>query len=216
MNHKIEINLNKLNLEAGDLCLDFANTANWHASAEPVESLNNYTDLATWAKKTGLLNDQETEQLLQQAAVHPAEADAVLEQAIELREAIYHIFSAIANKTSARDTDLAILNRALQETCPHLEAAPAPQKFTWHWVGYTGTFDLMLGPVARAAAELLTSDMLDRVKQCEDDRGCGYLFLDLSKNRSRRWCDMESCGNRAKVRRYRRRQDSAEPDDIKL
>jgi len=56
--------------------------------------------------------------------------------------------------------------------------------------------------VARSAAELLTSDNVDRVRECEDDRGCGYLFIDQSKNRSRRWCSMESCGNRAKARRY--------------
>ena len=64
----------------------------------------------------------------------------------------------------------------------------------------------MLWPVAHSAAELLISDDLDRVKQCADDRGCGWLFVDTSRNRSRRWCSMESCGNRAKVQRHRHKE----------
>ena len=63
----------------------------------------------------------------------------------------------------------------------------------------------MLGPVARSAAELLTSDRLDRLRQCESEKGCGWLFVDGSRNRSRRWCDMSDCGNRAKARRFHRR-----------
>ena len=210
MTDKIQISMNTLNLEAGALCLDFANTANWHASAEPIEGLNSYADLATWAKKVGLLNSLETEQLLQQALTHPTEAGATLAQAIDLREAVYHIFSATVNKDLPQDTDLTILNTALQQAFTHLQVVQAQQNFTWQWVGDETALGLMLWPVARSAAELLTSDMVDRVKECEDDRGCGFLFLDLSKNRSRRWCDMESCGNRAKVRRYRRRQGTVE------
>jgi predicted RNA-binding Zn ribbon-like protein len=206
MTYKIQVRLDTLNLEAGELCLDFANTANWHASAEPVEGLNSYTDLATWSKEVGLLNGSETEQLLQQALARPTETGAILAQAIDLREAIYRIFSATAKKDSPQDTDLTILNTALQQAFTHLQIAQAQQNFTWQWIGDERSLDLMLWPVARSAAELLTSDRLERVKECEDDRGCGFLFLDLSKNRSRRWCDMESCGNRAKVRRYRRRQ----------
>jgi predicted RNA-binding Zn ribbon-like protein len=63
----------------------------------------------------------------------------------------------------------------------------------------------MLAPIVKSAADLLLSDMLDRVKQCEGDP-CGWLFLDTSRNRSRRWCSMEDCGNRAKARRFYQRK----------
>ena len=69
----------------------------------------------------------------------------------------------------------------------------------------TDSLDGLLRPVVLAAAQLLTSDWVGRVKQCEDDRGCGFLFIDTSKNRSRRWCSMDGCGNRAKVQRHRNR-----------
>ena len=60
----------------------------------------------------------------------------------------------------------------------------------------------MLWPVVQSAVDLMTSPELDRVGQCADDRGCGWLFVDTTKNRSRRWCDMRDCGNRAKARRH--------------
>jgi predicted RNA-binding Zn ribbon-like protein len=79
-------------------------------------------------------------------------------------------------------------------------------EFAWDWAEDPDSLDRVLWVVARSAGELLTSDQLDRVRQCADDRGCGYLFLDTSRNRSRRWCSMESCGNRAKARRHYQRQ----------
>lgn len=198
----------KLNLETGWLCLDFANTIDWHASEHPQELLNSYTDLARWAKKVGLLTEQEAQRLLHEAADHSTQAATILAQAIDLREAIYRIFSATNEGHSPDGSDLAILNTALQETLPHLQIAESDNEFNWVWKGGKDALDQMLWPVARSAADLLTSERLDRVKICEDDRGCGYVFLDLSKNRSRRWCDMRGCGNRAKVRRHRKRKSS--------
>ena len=72
------------------------------------------------------------------------------------------------------------------------------------------TPERVLWPVVWSAANLLTSRILERVGQCADDRGCGWLFMDLSRNRSRRWCDMKDCGNRDKVRRYYARKREAE------
>ena len=74
---------------------------------------------------------------------------------------------------------------------------PTPEAFEWEWD--TGSDDLagMLGPIARSAADLLTSPELYRVGICDDEAGCGFAFFDTSRNRSRRWCSMEDCGNRA-------------------
>ena len=83
--------------------------------------------------------------------------------------------------------------------------AKGPNRFAWHWA-VNGALDYPLGPLARSAADLLTAEhFAGRLRQCCGDT-CGWLFLDASKNRSRRWCDMRDCGNRAKVRRHRLKQ----------
>lgn len=139
------------------------------------------------------------------AADAPTAAAAVLAQALALREAIYRIFVALAAAATPLADDIACLNRALAAALPYLQVQPSPHGYGWGWRAETDTLAALLRPIALSAAHLLTSAWVDRVKQCEDDRGCGFLFIDTSKNRSRRWCSMESCGNRAKVQRHRRR-----------
>jgi predicted RNA-binding Zn ribbon-like protein len=98
--------------------------------------------------------------------------------------------------------DLAVLNDVLSGALPYMVVTPTWDGFAWDWIDRPDDFDQILWPVARSVSELLTSPHLDRVRKCADDRGCGYLFLDKSKNRSRRWCSMGSCGNRAKAQRH--------------
>jgi predicted RNA-binding Zn ribbon-like protein len=102
-----------LNLKSGRLCLDFANTADWHASDQPEERLNSYTDLVSWAERVGLLAEEEVQQLLREAARHPDDAAVVLEQAISFREGLFRIFSAVAAGDSPEAADLATLNEVL-------------------------------------------------------------------------------------------------------
>jgi predicted RNA-binding Zn ribbon-like protein len=196
------------------LSLEFANTADWHASHQPVERLHSYGDLVRWAGQNHVFSPAEIQSLLAQAEVRPDQAAGVLSGAIDLREAIYGIFSATAAGQTPTDGDLIILNKALPEALRHLQVAQVEPGFTWTWPVDTQALEAMLWPVAHSAAALLTSDLLNRVKECPDDRGCGFLFLDMSKNNSRRWCRMESCGNRAKVRRFRKRQGDEVEDEV--
>lgn len=193
-------------LNEGWLCLDFANTANWHARSVPVEELTSYPVLLEWAQRKGVLGSDEAERLLGEASRSPQAAEAALERAIALREAIYRIFSATVHDLPAPPQDLDFLNAVLAEKLRGLSVAPEASGFVWRWRAEPQSLDGMLGPIARSAAELLTSAALRRVGQCADDRGCGWLFLDLTKNHSRRWCSMESCGNRAKVMQHYQRK----------
>jgi predicted RNA-binding Zn ribbon-like protein len=129
----------------------------------------------------------------------------VFERAIQLRETIYRIFSFLAANRSVALDDLAFLNEALSKSLAHLRITSSSTGFSWDWSDTSETLDQVLWPIVRSATELLTSKDLERVRQCADDRGCGYLFIDMSRNRSRRWCSMESCGNRAKAQRHYRR-----------
>lgn len=198
-----------LKLEAGKLCLDFANTAQWHASDNPQEYLTSYSELVSWSQHAGIVTEEKSGYLLREATQRPGDATSVLEQAIALREAIYRIFSAIAHSHPPDTADITALNAALSDAMARSMLIPKANEFVWGWPD-DDALDQMLWRVTRSAAVLLTSQELNRVGECADDRGCGWLFLDMSRNRSRRWCDMNDCGNRAKARRnyYRKRRAS--------
>ena len=187
------------------LCLDFANTLQWHASANPQEHLNSYSDLVEWGHKEGLLSEKDVQKLSKETRRNPVASEKVLKRAIELRETIYRIFSAVAAGDLPKDGDLSIINRNLAKTMAQSRIITTKNGFTWDINRNTDDLDWMLKPIVRSAAELLTSDELDRVKECADDKGCGWLFLDRSRNKSRRWCDMKDCGNRAKANRFYKR-----------
>ena len=204
--------MDKAGTDAGSLklsgersSLDFANTADWHASDHPVESLTSYSDLVAWSQRVGILTDHQAQRLLKKAARRPGDATAVLERAIALREAIYQIFSAISHGRPPPAADLATFNAELSRVLAQSRIVSTAEGFAWDWAGAEDALDWMLWPVVHDAAGLLTSEELDRVGQCADDR-CGWLFLDTSRNRSRRWCSMEDCGNRAKARRHYERK----------
>jgi predicted RNA-binding Zn ribbon-like protein len=82
--------------------------------------------------------------------------------------------------------------------------------YRWSWAGDCSCLERPVWQIAHSAADLLASGQLDRVRRCGSDT-CEWLFLDGSRNRSRRWCDMSTCGNREKARKhYRRAKESAD------
>jgi len=187
--------------------IGFTNTQRWHASRHPEETLTSYEALVTWSRREGLVSSGEARRLLREAARHPRRASQALRQAKVLREAIYRLFVALIRRQSPAATDLAELNKRLAQTSRGAQVRLSRKGFAWEWPAERDSLDGPLGPIARSAAELLLSGNYDRLGQCADDRGCGWLFLDTSKNRSRRWCDITDCGNRAKQRRhYARKQ----------
>lgn len=197
-------------LDAGALCLDFTNTLEWRNSDDPVEHLKSYADLLSWAEAAGVLSPETAQVLRRAAQKKPEEAVATHTYAIVLREAIYRLFASRSGEGLFDAGDLALLNQAIEEALSHLHVVRADAGFGWDWARGANSFEQVWWPVARSAGDLLTSEMLNRVHQCADDRGCGYLFVDTSRNHSRRWCSMESCGNRAKAQRHYQRQQQAQ------
>lgn len=187
---------------AGEICLAFSNTADWHASEYPEENLNSYADLVLWALTLGVIEVGEAQHLWQQGQSRPREAADLLAQAIELREAMYRIFTSILADQATDPRDLEVLNAAIQRALTRRRLVIDGDEFRWGWETAPEALDRLLWPVAISAGDLLVSGPLDRIGRCADDRGCGWLFLDTSRNRSRRWCSMESCGNRAKAVRH--------------
>jgi predicted RNA-binding Zn ribbon-like protein len=205
---KPERSAGSIELIGGELCLDFTNTLSTRIEGLGREYLTSYRDLVAWSRHAGMLNQEEARTLLQKAAHQPDRAAAALERAIALRETLYRIFSAIASSRQPPKADLAATNRALHEALSRLEVVPAAGGFAWSWVADEAGLDHVLWPVVRSAAQLLTSDELARVGECARE-GCDWLFVDTSKNHSRRWCTMAVCGSRVKARRYYRRKKIA-------
>ncbi len=195
-------------LSGARLCLDFANTLESRRGAEPRERLTVYGDLVGWAGQAGLIGKDEAEALRAVAAKRPQEAERALATARRLREATFAIFSSVADGEPAPEAALAALNAALPDALSALRLNPAGQAFEWSWSLEERGLERILPPVVRDAAELLTSVELTRVRECESDT-CAWLFLDQSRNRTRRWCDMGVCGNRAKARRHYARRKRA-------
>lgn len=196
---------------SGALALDFANTMDWHASDHPTETLQGYGDLVEWSRRRGILSGDDAKMLLAASAGQQGTGGSVMKEAARLREALYRLFSDAWHGRPAREDDLRVLNGQLSRGMSIARVAAEKGEFRWGWKCDERTPDMMLWPVARNAAELLTSDRLARVKECANEtEGCGWLFLDTSRSGNRVWCSMDSCGNRAKFRAFydRHRRDS--------
>jgi len=192
----------------GLLCLDFANTVDDRPDVHPQEHLNSYHDLVSWGQQAQVLAEREAQNLLEEAARRPAEATSVLERALGVREAIFRIFKSVSEDIVPEEDDLVSLSAAVAGAQVHARIVPKAGGFDWDWSGNANELDRMMWPVVRSAADLLTSDELDDIRLCASET-CNWLFMDTSKNHSRRWCDMKSCGNRAKARRFYGRKKSS-------
>jgi predicted RNA-binding Zn ribbon-like protein len=202
----------------GRLCLDYINTVEPRTGPVSREWLTGYSDLVEWARHGGLLDEAAAGALRRAAAAQPAAARAAFQTAIDLREALFRLFAAIADNTAPADADLEVLRRAFAAAAQHGRLAPHAGGFDWIWDAAVAAvpsgesadpLDRPWWPVAASAVELLTHGPLERIKQCPTDEGCSWLFVDATKNRSRRWCSMDDCGSEVKARRQTDRRRDA-------
>ena len=196
---------------SGRLCLDFTNTVRARPISERVESINKYDDLLDWSRQATILTPAEAGALAQQAHRRARQAAEALARAIALREAIHGLFSARAAGLPVPPADLRTLNQAIGRAMSHAGLMPSSGRFEWSWPDAPLDLDRVSWWVARSAAELLTAPDLTFVRECAG-YDCGWLFMDTTKNRSRRWCNMSRCGNRAKGRRHYERRRAAGGD----
>lgn len=134
----------------------------------------------------------------------PEFSSAERSRVARFRAALRRLLHAEASGVGAASVDLDVLNGLLAKSGAHRGLIPTVRGYGWGWLDDKSGVERELWPVAFSAARLLEGPDLARLKACG---GCGRLFLDASHNRSRRWCDMQGCGNRAKAARYRARKD---------
>ena len=180
----------------GNLALDFTNTVHDHGADDPGDDLRNVAEWVEWAAQAKLLTGMEARELRRSVD------EAHFRRALKLRELLYEIFSAAASGKKPEASSLREFQSLYRDTLRQMELRPAGSHYRLAWSSTMQPLERAQHEIVRAASELLTSDALERVRQCCGD-SCSWLFVDTSRNGMRRWCDMRACGNRDKVRRFR-------------
>lgn len=213
----MRLDTNKFKLIGGHPGVDFVNTVTgWrgdHARGGARDyrdvlcgdKLEGYADLVAWGRHVELFDDKEAGRLLRAAAAQPREAGRVFKRALALRASVYRLFRSAVEGWKPEAADIEVLNRELAVAKKHQSLTYGKDGFTWEWADRAGALDSILWRIVSAVAEVLAASDLGRLRQCGGER-CGWMFLDKSRNRSRQWCDMRDCGNLAKVRRFRQKQ----------
>ena len=182
---------------ANHMVLDFINTVN----ARPVftrDDLRVAGDIADWARAAGVVAS--TDQAMRRHPDFVAQFDA----AVALREQLYGVFGPIAAGGDPHDSALATVVRCAAAAVPTARWSRAGNGYEPTWL--VGSIESLCDRLADEAVQLLRSPGVFRVRACD---GCGWLFLDTSRAHARRWCSMNACGARHKMRRYHQRRASA-------
>jgi predicted RNA-binding Zn ribbon-like protein len=208
--------LESLELLGGHPALDFVNTVDDRLGAAPVEFLGDFEALCEWAGHASLLSEKRARAIAADAGNYGSEAPRVWKRAIELREALYRVLTAIVERTEAAPADLERIDRELGISAGHVrlgmsETAGEKGKAAFFVAPDDETDpEAVLCPIAQAVLDLLTNADASRLRICPGSDGeCGWVLLDATRNRSRRWCDMQSCGAEAKSRRLTERRRAA-------
>lgn len=183
--------------------LAFVNTLAGRPREVPDERLTSYDALIDWAREQHLVSAAAAERLSSEARHHPHQAAAVLSKAKAFREALNGLVNAIeAGKPPSPDV-LDTIGDCLANA--YANARLVPHEGALQWVASAeDDLERIIWEIARAAGRLVVSPRLARVRACAAS-DCGWWFMDDTKNRSRRWCDMKLCGNREKLRRFRKK-----------
>lgn len=198
----------ELPIVGGHLALDFANTVDDPLGPARHDHAATYPDLIRWASRVELLGPQQVDRLLGAADRDPRAERAALHRAHQLRLVLNELFGVVADQGSDITAQWQRLRPFVTTAVASAGLAPAGEADhdrgdairlqRWAWP-QGEELDTVLHPIAMAAAELLVGPDLPRLKRCNR---CPWLFLDKSRNHSRRWCDMDDCGKAQKIERY--------------
>ena len=188
----------------GALCVDFCNSGQGIRGPRRDEWIAGYGELVDWLDAAEAIPHAQAARLLRSGVTAPQAATAAWKRAITLREALFRVFSAAAEQSVASREDLELIETEFETCVASSQLDWSDTHYVWRLNQEASTPRVVIYPIVRSAIDLLTSETLSRVRQCAGAT-CSWLFLDETKNRSRRWCEMASCGNLAKVRRHRER-----------
>lgn len=187
------------------IAADFANTLSGSRAQPSTDHVERYADLVAFAQESGAVSGALAKRLVARAERHPQLATEIHRRSITLREAIWRAFDRIAHQREPDRADVSLISAETSEAFAHAAIVRDGSDYNWTWED-TDDLARVLWPIARAATEVITSPTeRERIRECASDT-CAWVFVDRTKNHSRRWCDMAGCGNRAKGRAFRQRQ----------
>ncbi len=186
----------------GHPVLDFVNTLDGRLGEQQFDLLDSYDSLRDWISRAGLVAPVTADSLAAMQTANPKKAAAVVVRAVTLRDSLYHLLSSLAAGKRATPRLLEMLNAEYGRARVPLTVVPGGQASGMRWA-WSGDLDLFspLREIVLSAGLFLTSKTLDRLRKCSVPK-CSALYLDATRNRSRRWCDSATCGNRERVRRH--------------
>lgn len=190
-------------LVGGDPALDLVNTVTARDS-EPRDWLDDYAALLRWARQTACFSRADLNVLEALQAQQPAKAAAALTRCKALREALCDALYALARGKAPGAADLDLIDQARLAASKAARLVSRRSRLQTEWSAERSGLDLIAHVITAYAIELLKDARLDRLRVC-DGHDCGWVFVDTSKNGRRRWCDMATCGNVAKARRFQQR-----------
>ena len=194
-------------LHAGHPALELVNTLDLRFSANAKELIPAYSDLLRLTAQLRLLTADQARKLTR--TIDTKDAQRVLASTVELREALAAVLYGRIDGCKPPAAQVETLEKHFHAAALHRRLLAGNSHLVWTWSGAEQQAEIPLWKLAQAASDLLVSRDAQRIKDCGDPT-CRWLFLDLSKNHTRRWCDMKTCGNRMKARRYQARyHDSA-------
>jgi predicted RNA-binding Zn ribbon-like protein len=202
-----------LTLLGGALCLNFCNTTSGRGTSQVQEHLRSFDNLLAWVTHAGAI-DLTAARHFEKAPPSPSEGERALHRTLALRAALHSIFSSVMAGVPAPAPALVTLNDVLAQSMAAARIQQSTHGFSWTWENAPWSADRLLWPVARSAAELLITGDLSRLRVCPGCF-CGWMFLDKTRNGRRRWCEMEVCGSRDKMRRYHQRQRDGHHREIR-
>jgi len=194
----------RFNLAGGHPLLDFLNTMGGHRLTAPREDLTTPEDLVSWGLQSGWLDQERAHPMLVEIQLRPAEARAALARVRAFREALFRVFLAVSEDTQPAPEGLEVFERETRRAWAERRLVRSVEQ-GWRWSApESARLDSFIPGLALAASDLLTGPLRQRIRLCEATAmdGCGWLFLDTSKNGTRRWCEMRTCGNKYKARRH--------------
>lgn len=185
---------------AGNPVLDFHNTVAWPPKGKSNDRLRRPADLVRWGTESGIVTSDEARKLRSYCIRNGSRSRAELAETLRLRELVHDLFSDFVEGRAPAEAAIGKLNQHLKRLRSRQRIEWRNGELRWSPVAGKGTITIM-DRVALRAAELITSEDLQRLRTCANPE-CGWLFLDTTRNGIRKWCSMAECGGRAKSKRY--------------
>ena len=192
----------------GALCLDFCNSGQSARGPSGAEWIAGFPELIDWLEAADAITRGQAARLRRAAAASPRAAAQVWGRAIKFREALFRVLNARTEGGAIAREDLSIIEAEHARAVSFARLAWTGDGYSWSLDPSAESLDAALQPLVESAVSLLTSAKMERLRRCGNST-CYWLFIDETKNHSRRWCEMSSCGNIVKVRRHREKARSA-------